>query len=475
MELGWIGIELGIGSGMERGAGKASPSTLNKSVMTNHIRAIHFWKNPVTWGSIGFLVCAVVFFVTGMQTLAWISIGTTLLLQAYNRYRARQLKREVREIIASENKLQTQEISSKIGEIVGSHYSELRGLLAVPTSLDEAAKLIGKSRVEVSDALLNTVRSAANSLQNKDYLQAEKSYHSLVVIFPDVSLFHFGLGVAYHLQQKTVEAINEYESAIRNDPDNEKASYNMGLAWHHAGNDEKALSVLEHLIEKAPDSAPVHINLGVVLASLGRLPEAESQFATAIHLDHATPTAHYNLGVACIQQGKLQEAVQPLRIALSRDRNNHRVLNNLGCVLGELGFINEALGHLKRVTEVLPDYANGHFNLGVALERAGRIEDAEKAYETAIKVDSRFGYAHLNLGIILVMRGAREGAKSKFETALQCDPELFPAYFNLARMAEEDHDDVSALDLYSKGLKYLPKNQAYLRQEISNHINELCR
>lgn len=131
---------------------------------------------------------------------------------------------DTQEIIQKQNFLQTQQLAEMIAgvgdklqqTIGGASNDVISASPSPPKSFDEIKAAIGKSPEEIGDAVLNKIRKGIEALQQGQYSMAEGIHITLIELFPDVSVLHFNLGLAYHLQKKLPESIKEYRIALGN-------------------------------------------------------------------------------------------------------------------------------------------------------------------------------------------------------------------------------------------------------------------
>ncbi len=82
---------------------------------------------------------------------------------------------------------------------------------------------------------------------------------------PEEVILQNRLGIAFRIQGKYKEAIENYRSALKKTPDDENLLYNLGRAYHDNGQKEKAVLVMKQAARINPDFAAAKMYLKMVL------------------------------------------------------------------------------------------------------------------------------------------------------------------------------------------------------------------
>ena len=99
---------------------------------------------------------------------------------------------------------------------------------------------------------LEVARTALRGGDNRRAIAALKQLLELHPAFPDL---HNLLGVAYHNEEMTDDAIEEFETALRLNARYTDARLNLGMALVERGRDAEALRHLHRVAEAQPDNA----------------------------------------------------------------------------------------------------------------------------------------------------------------------------------------------------------------------------
>ncbi|MGO9246628.1 MAG: tetratricopeptide repeat protein [Verrucomicrobiia bacterium] len=193
----------------------------------------------------------------------------------------------------------------------------------------------------------------------KDYAGLLKNAKQLVSDYPDSSLAHYILGVAYGTMHFFADAAASFQQSIKLKPDYVDAWNNLGWAYTESGKLTEAIGVFEQLIKFTPKDAQVWSNLGGVQARLGHEADAISAYQMAIQLKPDYADAHFNLGVAYASQAKFEDAMKSFRRALKYQPNFAEAWFNLGVVSSRQGSNDEAAVFFQQAVKFRPDYAEG--------------------------------------------------------------------------------------------------------------------
>jgi tetratricopeptide (TPR) repeat protein len=222
--------------------------------------------------------------------------------------------------------------------------------------------------------------AAESAEDSKDYAKVLKSAKQLVTNYPDSSLAHYILGVAYGKMNFFADAAACFQQAIKLKPDYIDAWNNLGWAYSKLGKFVDATPVFEQLVKFSPRDAQVWSNLGGAQAGQGHEGDAIAAYQMAIQLKPDYADAHFNLGVAYASQGKFEDAVKSFRLALKYQPNFPEAWFNLGVVSNRQGSNDEAAVFFQQAVKFRPDYAEAW---GGLVKTYLAIHETEKAGEAA--------------------------------------------------------------------------------------------
>lgn len=158
-----------------------------------------------------------------------------------------------------------------------------------------------------------------------------------------------------------------------------------------------------------------------------------------------------------LQKGEIDQAQQHLQKALELDPKSAEAYNVMGALLERDGDIVKAEKNYRKALSLKPDYSQAHNNFGVLLFRAKRYKEASEQFTFAANDLSyeRREVAWQYLGLSALMLDDRIKAKSAFERVLKLNPRASEAALELADMAFEAQDYVTANTYYQRFLRVL--------------------
>lgn len=229
----------------------------------------------------------------------------------------------------------------------------------------------------------------------KDYSILLQHAKALVAKFPDQSLPHYILGVAYGEMEFFEDAVASFQRAINLKPDYADAWDNLGWVYTRAGKYGEAVNAYKQGIRLKPADAKAWNSLGGAFTANGKYDEAIAAYHKAVELKPDYAEAHYNLGVVYGGQENNLEAIKSFREATKLNPNMIEAWYDLGVHFHKSGADDEALVFFQRAIKLKPDYADGwagivksHLALGhkdEAIEAAAQVKriDPAKADELA--------------------------------------------------------------------------------------------
>ena len=162
--------------------------------------------------------------------------------------------------------------------------------------------------------------------------------------------------------------------------------------------------------------------------------------------------AYVQLGLGYLQQGMTEQAKVPLRKALELDRNDPDTNAALALVFqAEMEF---ALAEQAFRTALNGRPADARIlnNYGSFLFERQRYQEASVQFQKAV-ADNLYperSRIYENLGITSLELGQREAGRQQFEKALRLNPRQPRALLEMAEMAYQDKQYVTARDFYDR-------------------------
>jgi len=135
-------------------------------------------------------------------------------------------------------------------------------------------------------------------------------------LFPDNSLLHNNLGMAYYSTTKFDSALFEYNKAL--ELENNIFSYynNRGRAEYHLDNFRSALNDFNRALDLMPDYLDALGNRGMTKFKLNDYEGAIYDLTKAINIQHNLNAAWYFRGLAFFKLNKIEEANENLKMAI---------------------------------------------------------------------------------------------------------------------------------------------------------------
>jgi tetratricopeptide (TPR) repeat protein/glycosyltransferase involved in cell wall biosynthesis len=230
----------------------------------------------------------------------------------------------------------------------------------------------------VSISYSSTSLVAIQYHQANQLIQAEQSYHQVLVEQPDNPEALYGLGILAQ-QNGDLQLAEEFlKTAVKLQPDYVKAWFS--LANLHLAQEQFSSAVIAYRQALAirPDALPIYNNLGYALQQQGLLDEAINYYEKALELKPDFIEAEANLGNTLYAQGKL-DSDQKLHYA--------QLNNKLGVARKTAGDLQTAATYYKQAIALQPDFVEAHYNLGVVLQEQGELEEAIACCQLVLKLN----------------------------------------------------------------------------------------
>lgn len=264
------------------------------------------------------------------------------------------------------------------------------------------------------------LRLAVALLARGDLGGSLNEYASMLSVYPELALAHYGTGRVLRSQGKTEEAVREYETAISLAPSFGPAHYALALAYRDAGQSTAATQHME-AFRKFGASKPTFPDplMDEVRSLRGT---ARELITRAVAMEHA---------------GRLADAIALHLEALTADPQAAQAHVNLISLYGRAGNPELAEQHYREAVRLGNELADAHYNFGVLMASQGRLGDAASAFQRALQLDPFHPRAHNNLGALLARQGKRSEALEHYREALASDPQYEAARFALGRVLVE--------------------------------------
>jgi tetratricopeptide (TPR) repeat protein len=266
--------------------------------------------------------------------------------------------------------------------------------------------------------------AALGAATSGDYARMLSHAQVLVKKYPEDSLAHFVVGIAYGFLNFTADAITCYQQAIRLKPDYVDAWNNLGAIYRESGLTIDAINSIQQAIKLKPDDADAWYNLGVVYNDSGRIADAITAYQQAIKLKPDYSSAWYNLGIIYIKAGRISDAIAAYQQTIKLKPDAYAAWDNLGSAYDDAGRIADAIVAYQKAIKLNPDEATAWNNLGFAYRKSGHTADAINALQQAIKLKPDLAQAWVNLGHAYLESGRTAEATAAFRKARELDPSI---------------------------------------------------
>ena len=170
---------------------------------------------------------------------------------------------------------------------------------------------------------------------------------------------------ALELQQRAAEAL----ASLARHPDTPEYHALLGLAYRMQRRDVDSIDEFRHALTLSPDSSNLKLDLATSLAMNKDCDAAISLLKTVLRVDSASPQANHVMGECLVDQKRPQEAVSFLQAALKQDPKLLPAESALGRAYLHAGNFREAAIHLQKATslgdpEILYQLAEAYRKLG---------------------------------------------------------------------------------------------------------------
>jgi len=247
----------------------------------------------------------------------------------------------------------------------------------------------------------------------------------------DVVTRHLQQAIAFHQQNRLVQARGAYEDVLRMDPDHPEALQYLAALCFQSGNLGEAELFYKRAINADAGSPVLHANLGSVLHQLARYEEAVARYEMALAIHPAYAEAFYNLANSLHALQRFDVAIIHYQKALFLNPSHAETYYNLGNTLQKLNRLDDAIAIYDKVTAIDPGYALAFLNQGNALRELRLYDEAIISYDKALSIKPDFTEAFCNRGGVLKDLKRFNEALASYLSALSIDPNDAEVYWNI--------------------------------------------
>jgi tetratricopeptide (TPR) repeat protein len=320
---------------------------------------------------------------------------------------------------------------------------------------DQVSRVLDKGlELQPTNLVLLKTRGEFEVVQ-KDLGRAERDFHKIIDIRPDLPLGYMEMGQLMLAQSKVNEANNWFKQALDRENGWQAAVPAIARTYLLMKDPDQARSFLESEVAKRPDAPLVFFYQGQLLQSTGDLPGAEKAFLKATELAPQWPDAYRGLAEVYVQQGKLNDAIAkfeetyrqqaslPIRMQLAmlyefggryddairvyrellKEADQSAVLlNNLAYLYAEHATDKNTLAEASKLSAQAlaqePENPNILDTAAWLAYKQGELDAAWKNIQDALARAPQAGVHTLHAAIILHARGEREQALEVLNKAL---------------------------------------------------------
>ena len=171
-------------------------------------------------------------------------------------------------------------------------------------------------------------RHAHSMDRKRELTQVISELHQASQRAPDVAIYRYHLGLAYHQKKQYNKAIDAYRQAVKLCPGDDRFQRHLALARAESGEDAQnpVVSVMQSMQQENYAEAretleqgslgEIHgVVAGCVSALLGEYAEAKKQLNKYAATEYGVPISYY-LGLIYAQEGKATSAIKHLETAI---------------------------------------------------------------------------------------------------------------------------------------------------------------
>jgi tetratricopeptide (TPR) repeat protein len=248
------------------------------------------------------------------------------------------------------------------------------------------------------------------------------------------------LGVAYHLKQDHVQAVQQLSAALKQIPQKDVKYRNaikiLALSHYVLGHPTDAIPYLEETSRLLPDSAEISYALGSCYIQTRNRDKAREVFARMFNVPSSSASAYLINAQMMMRQRFEVLAEQELQKALALDPN----LPQVNYLLAEIAIYNAQIDRgialLQKEIEINPTFAMAFYWLGEAYTRKQSWDEAVGPLQKSIWLNPYFSGPYIVLGKVYLKKGDLQNAEGMLRRATQMDPTNFSAHHLLAQVLQ---------------------------------------
>ncbi|MGD8407072.1 MAG: tetratricopeptide repeat protein [Thiohalophilus sp.] len=261
------------------------------------------------------------------------------------------------------------------------------------------------------------------SLQQGDYVQAQKSFKQLIAQRKRVNDARYYLGQAAEMQDKPDLALDYYGMIREGEHYIDARIRAAQIMTDKEGLDSGRAYLQNTAADNLDDELRLYLAEGELLRDARKYEEAYQLFNVALEQMPDNIQLLYVRALVAAKLDRLDESIVDLRRILDSEPNNVQALNALGYTLVDTSDrIDEGMKYIQRAYQIRPDDPAIIDSMGWAYYRQGNYEKALEYLQRAFSM-LKDGEIAAHLGEVLWVTGRREDARQVWDEALRDAPQ----------------------------------------------------
>lgn len=190
---------------------------------------------------------------------------------------------------------------------------------------------------------------------NENVKKAIKVGEEATKLYPQESIFHNLLGVAYSINGQLDKTILEYQKVLEFDPFFSDVRGKLGAIYVNRNEYNKAIEVYKQGLQLNPACSISLDNLAKIYTLQGKTKEAKTLFKKLVKINPDNFEAHNNLARIYYEEGNLAAVINECQEMLRIDPKNVETRKNLGSIYFKQRLFSQAYLEFTKVLEVDPE------------------------------------------------------------------------------------------------------------------------
>ena len=219
----------------------------------------------------------------------------------------------------------------------------------------------------------------------KDYEAAERSYATLLRVYPRFDNGYIGRAKLRLATGDTIAALEDINHALELNK-NATNAYVMraDIAISSSKDFANALADMDEAIKLQPQFAGFFINRAFLRYNLDDYFGAMADYDYAIQLEPLNSAALFNRGLLRAEVHDNNKAIDDFSKVLQLDPDNYHALYNRALLYKDIADYRNSVNDLDKVIEAFPDFASAYFVRSEDLRLMGETAKAERDYRKSL-------------------------------------------------------------------------------------------